>query len=160
SYVRANLSRILERTRGGVERVSRIVHSLRGIARTEPPRSQEVHLPAIVENALEILEGRFRKKHIAIERVHEADARVQCVETHISQVILNLLVNAFQAIESFRDDGGVVRVRTRRRGNEMLIEVEDNGPGISAENQAKLFDPFFTTKDVGEGTGLGLSISH
>jgi signal transduction histidine kinase len=78
----------------------------------------------------------------------------------MSQVILNLLVNAFQAVEDYRKDGGTIVVRTRRHGDEMLLDIEDNGPGISAEHQERLFDPFFTTKDVGEGTGLGLSITH
>ena len=78
----------------------------------------------------------------------------------MSQVVLNLLVNAFQAVESARRTDGRVDIRTRRAGNEFLLEVQDNGAGINPENLPRLFDPFFTTKDVGEGTGLGLSISH
>jgi signal transduction histidine kinase len=85
---------------------------------------------------------------------------VPCVSTQISQVILNLLVNAFQAIEAGRPEGGWIRMRTERRRDEMLLEIADNGEGIRHEHLARVFDPFFTTKDVGEGTGLGLSISH
>ena len=73
---------------------------------------------------------------------------------------LNLLVNAFQALESVPKEGGIIRIRTQRLGNEMLLEVADNGPGIPPKDLDKIFDPFFTTKDVGEGTGLGLSITH
>jgi signal transduction histidine kinase len=76
-------------------------------------------------------------------------------------VILNLLVNALQAIESkSAEDGGVIRIASRRQGKEALIEIADTGCGIDPQDLARLFDPFFTTKPVGEGTGLGLSISH
>jgi signal transduction histidine kinase len=119
-----------------------------------------MHLPDLIQNSLEILHGKFKHAGIKVEQEHDGDSRVVGVQTQISQVILNLLVNAFQAVEAHRKEGGLVRVRTRRRAGEMLIEVEDNGPGIRPEDEPKLFDPFFTTKDVGEGTGLGLAISH
>lgn len=159
-YLRENLVLMLARTRDGVERVSRIVQSLRGFARTDAPDQQLVHIPDLIQSSLEILHGRFRQSGIAVEQDHAADPRVTCVQTQLSQVILNLLVNAFQAVESYRKKGGRVSIRTRRQGPEMLIEVEDNGPGIKPEHLARLFDPFFTTKEVGEGTGLGLAISH
>ncbi len=150
----------MARTRDGVERVTRIVHSLRGLARTDVPRRQEINLADLVENSLEVLRGRYKRNSIIVEQEHDPNPRLFCVQTQISQVLLNLLVNAIQALESFRKEGGQIWVRTRRLGNEMLLEVADDGPGISPENMDKLFDPFFTTKDVGEGTGLGLSITH
>ena len=84
-----------------------------------------------------------------------------CVAPQISQVVLNLLVNAIQAIEtSGREQGGRIEVKTGPVGDYYAIEVADDGCGIEPESIPKLFDPFFTTKPVGEGTGLGLSISH
>lgn len=160
AYTRENLNRLIARTRDGVERVTRIVHSLRGLARTDVPRRQEINLADLIENSLEILRGRYKRSGIVVEQDHDPNPRLHCVQTQISQVLLNLLVNAFQALESFRKDGGHLWIRTRRMGGEMLLEVADDGPGISPENMDKLFDPFFTTKDVGEGTGLGLSITH
>lgn len=159
-YIQENLGRLLERTRDGVERVTRIVHSLRGLARTDTPRVQEASLADLVESSLEILRGRFRRSGIVVEQEHEPGVKVPCVPTQISQVVLNLLVNAFQAVEGHRTEGGRIWVRTRTEGDEMLLEVADNGPGIDPAHFPKLFDPFFTTKEVGEGTGLGLSISH
>jgi PAS domain S-box-containing protein len=159
-YVQENLGRLLERTREGVDRVSRIVHSLRGLARTDAPRHQQVRLPELIDSSLEIIRGRFKRLGVAVEQTHDADPTVPCVPTQLSQVILNLLVNAFQAIETARPTGGRVIIHSERRGEEMLLEVTDNGGGIPPEYLPKLFDPFFTTKDVGEGTGLGLSISH
>lgn len=160
AYTRENLNRLLQRTREGVERVTRIVHSLRGVARTDTPRHQETSIPDLVDNNLEIIRGRFKRSGIEVRQDHDPNPRVTCVYTQISQVLLNLLVNSFQALESFRKEGGIIQVRTRRGGGDMLIEIADNGPGIPAEHLDKLFDPFFTTKDVGEGTGLGLSITH
>jgi len=76
-------------------------------------------------------------------------------------VILNLLINATQAVEAKgNDQAGLIQVSTRQDGDHGVITVADNGDGIDPEHMPHLFDPFFTTKPVGEGTGLGLSISH
>ncbi|MBM4070517.1 MAG: PAS domain S-box protein [Planctomycetes bacterium] len=159
-YVRENLPRLIKRTRDGVDRVSRIVQSLRGLARTDAPKRQDTHIPDLVENSLEMLRGRLRRSNIEVLQEHDALPRAPCVSSQIGQVLLNLLVNAVQAVETVRPHGGRIVVRTCRLTDEMLIEVEDNGCGIEPVHLPRLFDPFFTTKDVGEGTGLGLSISH
>ncbi|MBX9679872.1 MAG: PAS domain S-box protein [Gemmataceae bacterium] len=159
-YLRDNISRILSRTRDGVDRVSRIVHSLRGMARTDPPKMSEARIPALIDASLEILAGRFKRSGIVIEQEHDPEPTVFGVSTQLSQVMLNLLINAFQALESQKKDGGIIRIRTRREEPSLVIEISDNGPGIPAKDLTNIFDPFFTTKDVGEGTGLGLWISH
>ena len=71
-------------------------------------------------------------------------------------MILNLVVNAFQAMQ----DTGTLRISTKVVGTRVAVHVEDDGPGIEPEVQGRLFDPFFTTKPVGQGTGLGLYISY
>ena len=160
-YVRDNLARLLSRTREGVDRVTRIVHSLRGLARTDPPRRQAISLPDLVENSLEIIRGQLKRRNVEVVTEYDAESTVQCVQTQISQVLLNLLVNAEQAIAATgRTEGGRISVLTKRLDDEMLIQVGDNGTGIAPADLPKVFDPFFTTKDVGEGTGLGLSIAH
>ncbi|WP_239014643.1 sensor histidine kinase [Archangium violaceum] len=75
----------------------------------------------------------------------------------IGQVLVNLIVNAAQALPA-RD--GVVEVSTLSRSSEVLVRVRDNGVGMPAEVRDKLFQPFFTTKPVGEGTGLGLAVAY
>jgi PAS domain S-box-containing protein len=160
AYVRGNLQRLLTRTRDGVERVSRIVHSLRNLARTEVPRPQETNIPGLVENSLEMIRGQLKRSGVVVEEDYGPSPQVACVSTQIGQVLLNLLVNALHAIEAAHRPGGRIRARTYRRDGFFVIEVADNGCGIDPQHLPRLFDPFFTTKNVGEGMGLGLSISH
>jgi CheY-like chemotaxis protein/anti-sigma regulatory factor (Ser/Thr protein kinase) len=78
----------------------------------------------------------------------------------LTQVFINLIVNAAHAIPEGRSDANRITVRTRGNDGQAVIEVEDTGRGMSADVQAHAFDPFFTTKEIGGGTGLGLSICH
>jgi signal transduction histidine kinase len=76
-------------------------------------------------------------------------------------VFLNLLINAAQAVRSQpRQTKGSITVRTYQTETDVVCEIEDDGPGISAVNLPRIFDPFFTTKPPGKGTGLGLSVSY
>jgi signal transduction histidine kinase len=81
---------------------------------------------------------------------------IECVMSNLNQVFMNLLVNAAHAIH----EQGVVTVRTGCAGDEVWVEIADNGEGIAPENLSHIFDPFFTTRAVGKGSGLGLSISY
>jgi signal transduction histidine kinase len=161
-YVRENLGRMLGRTREGVQRVANIVSNLRGLARTTAPKMESVLIPDLLESALEMIRGRMRRHNIEIAVEHAADLpRLTCVPSQISQVMLNLLINAVQAIETTgRTEGGMIRFRSSSAEDSALLAIGDNGCGIEAEALPQLFDPFFTTKSVGEGTGLGLSITH
>jgi PAS domain S-box-containing protein len=160
AYVRDNLARVLTRTREGVQRVARIVQNLRGLARTDRPEMEDALLPDLVEMSLEMARGRLHRRGIKVELDFQL-RHLLCVPAQISQVILNLLVNALQAIEAkSAEDGGVIRISSRRAGAWAVIEIADTGCGIDPQDMARLFDPFFTTKPVGEGTGLGLSITH
>ncbi|HLL12059.1 MAG TPA: ATP-binding protein, partial [Rubrivivax sp.] len=82
---------------------------------------------------------------------------VQCLSSELNQVFMNLLVNAAHAIGP---QHGTIHIRSGCEGDEVWVEVQDNGSGIPRENLSRIFDPFFTTKPVGKGTGLGLSLSY
>jgi two-component system NtrC family sensor kinase len=160
-YVRQNFERMIARTRDGVQRVASIVQNLRGLARTSTPRLEPALVRDLIGPAVEMIQGRGRRNRIEIDVRIPPTMRIQCVSSQISQVVLNLLVNAMQAIESAnRPGGGRIVISAVEGDDEIAISVRDDGCGIPAENVEKLFDPFFTTKVVGEGTGLGLSISH
>ena len=161
-YVRGNVGRLLGKTREGVQRVASIVSNLRGMARTSPPKKELVPLVEVVATALEMSQGQFRKARVEAE-VEVADnlARVPCVATQVTQVVLNLLINATQAIGKLdRPEGGRIVVRLVDEADAQALSVADDGAGIDPEDLPKLYDPFFTTKPIGEGTGLGLAISH
>lgn len=159
-YVRDNLSRVLTRTREGVQRVARIVQNLRGLARTDRPKLEDTSVADIVEMSLELIRGRLQRHGIALE-THLQAGRIRCVPTQIGQVFLNLLVNSLQAIEAKGTaEKHVIRISSQYVNDEILFEISDTGAGIDLQDIPRLFDPFFTTKPVGEGTGLGLSITH
>ena len=160
-YVRENLPRMLARTRDGVRRVANIVASLRTLARTTPTKKEPAAIPELFESALEMLRGRLRRGQIEVVVEHGDVPKLSCVPTQISQVILNLLINATQAVElGPRHASGRIVFRSERAGDTVVLSVSDNGAGIDPEDVPRLFDPFFTTKGLGEGTGLGLSICH
>jgi signal transduction histidine kinase len=101
------------------------------------------------------MEPRF-KGGISVERDFRELPPVKCLPAQLNQVFMNLIMNACDALEG----RGTIRIRTRAVPAGVLLEFEDDGPGIPEEMQRRIFDPFFTTKPVGQGTGLGLSISH
>jgi signal transduction histidine kinase len=154
---------MLARTREGVGRVASIVHTMRGLARTAPPVMESVSLQSLVAASLELVQGRMRRDGIEIHRIDPPEPLppLSCVSTQISQVIINLLVNAVQAIEEANQPADrSITVAIRRSDGYQILEITDTGAGIPPEVLPRLFDPFYTTKVVGEGTGLGLSISH
>jgi signal transduction histidine kinase len=134
-----------------------VVRKLMLFSRQIPPRTQKVDLNQVVSEGLYFLESRCAKGGIELIRDMVADPPpVEADPSQIHQVLVNLVVNAVQAMPS----GGRLTVRTGRRGAEALLVVEDTGCGMTEEVRRRIFTPFFTTKDVGQGTGLGLAVVH
>ena len=140
----------------GADRVKKIVADLKGFARTDSGKIEAADLNAELESTLNVVWNQI-KYTCQVEKDLGELPRVQCHKGQINQVMLNLLVNAGQAIG---DGPGIIRIRTWADDTLSYISVKDDGCGISKEQIGKIFDPFFTTKDVGKGTGLGLSVSH
>ncbi len=159
-YIRDSLERVLASTRQGVKRVSDIVQGLRGFARLDQAAVDKVDLHELIASSLLMIQGRLERRGIHIGRAYGDLPRIVCGPAQINQVILNLLVNAMQAIEQTNRGRGRIEIRTRSQGEEVVLEIADDGVGIAPEVLTRIFDPFFTTKPVGQGTGLGLSISH
>jgi PAS domain S-box-containing protein len=157
---RAQLATAIHDARDGAERVRKIVQGLRTFSRSEEERRVPLALPGVIDAAIRLTSNEVRHRAQLVQELG-ATPLVVADDGRLTQVFINLLVNAAHAIPEGRSDANRITVRTRTDAQgRAVIEVEDTGKGISPELQARVFDPFFTTKDVGEGTGLGLSICH
>jgi ligand-binding sensor domain-containing protein/signal transduction histidine kinase len=140
----------------GVSRVSTIVKSLNHYCLTDEYKKVPCNINEIIDNCVIMLQGHIKDRIHLEKQVDENIESILGNESKLHQAILNILINAAQAIEK----EGNIHISGKQSGNFVLIEITDNGSGISSENLPKIFDPFFTTKDPGKGTGLGLSIAH
>ncbi len=147
-------------TREGAHRVASIVRGLRTFARDDEDRRERVRLDEPLEAAIEMAMHEIKHRAKLVRRF-DALPEVLGSEVRLSQVFLNLLVNAAQAIPEGAPGQNEIRVSLRLDpSGRALVEVADTGCGIPADKRGRIFDPFFTTKRVGEGSGLGLSISR
>ncbi len=134
-----------------------IVKNLVLFARPQPPAHEQIGLRRLVEEGIPFLESRARKLGIQIRRRVHPDLPEILADPHqIHQVLVNLMVNAIQAMPA----GGHLTLEAYPEADRVVLAVEDEGVGMTAQVLQNIFDPFFTTKDVGEGTGLGLSVVH
>lgn len=143
----------------GLKRVIDIVRDLKMFSRAgeEMKQKQSYDLNANIDAALNLLKTSIRKG-IVIVRKYDKLPSIMGYPSKFSQAILNLVMNAAQAIPDDRD--GEIIIKTQKRDNIVLVSVKDNGIGISQETLKNIFMPFFTTKEIGEGMGLGLSITY
>jgi signal transduction histidine kinase len=140
-------------------RASAIIRNLSKFGRqmSEP---SPVRLRDVVASVLELRQRKLEELNIEVDVDDNSQAVVMAIFTELQQVVLNFAINAEQSILHAEPARRQVIVRTGDREGWAWIEVEDSGPGVSAEHEVKLFQPFYTTKPVGEGTGLGLSVSY
>jgi signal transduction histidine kinase/ActR/RegA family two-component response regulator len=140
-------------------RASRIIRDMLTFARRQETERRRIDLNGVVKATLSRQARALELDNIRIVKALEpALPPVWADSPQLEQVLLNLYSNAAHAMKSTHGRG-VLTVRTTRRGEEVNVEITDNGPGIPAEHLANIFDPFFTTKPTGEGTGLGLSLA-
>jgi PAS domain S-box-containing protein len=141
------------------DRTRRIVENLLDFARQRPPRREPTDLATLIRRALDLQAYSLDERWIRTVVDVPPDLPPAAVDPQqILQVLLNLTLNAIQAIRS-TGRTGELRVEARRQGGRLIVRVVDDGPGVAPENRDRLFVPFFTTKEPGEGTGLGLSVS-
>ena len=134
-----------------------VVKKLMLFARQSPPRKTWVDINRVVEEALSLLEPRCARNSVTVVRhLSPRLPQITADPSQLQQVLVNLIVNAIQAMPS----GGTLKVTTGVSDDRLIIALEDSGAGMSKEVLDQLFVPFFTTKDVNEGTGLGLPVVH
>ena len=151
----------LQEAREGAERVRRIVRDLKTFARNDEEREELVDVREVLASALSIAQNEIRHRaqlKLDIQTVPPVLAN----EARLGQVLLNLLMNAAQAIQEGRAATNEVHISVTATddGRAVSIAIRDTGVGIPEDDLARIFDPFYTTKPVGVGTGLGLSICH
>jgi len=160
-FVIEDVEELMADTFNGIERVTKIVQTLKNFARLETKEEFDLFsLNDIMEDTL-LLANNETKYTIDIEKDFKELPFIPCNKNEISQVFLNIIINAAQAIKSQnRKDRGLIKISTEYDDKYAICRITDDGPGIKEEIINKIFNPFFTTKDVGAGTGLGLSISY
>jgi len=161
-YLLDNVPKAFARSHEGLGRVAEIVRSMKDFAHRDSREQQPVDLNRAITSTLTIARGEY--KHVAdmVAELGELPP-VVCHRGEISQVVLNLVVNAAHAItDGIGTSGGrgCITVRTCCDGDAITIEVADTGTGIPETVRARIFEPFYTTKEVGRGTGQGLAIAR
>ncbi|MDQ1292281.1 MAG: two-component system, NtrC family, sensor kinase [Actinomycetota bacterium] len=163
-FIVTEVPQALTQTMEGLERVTHIVRAMKDFS--HPGQGLvETDINQAIQTTVDI--SRNEWKYVARLEL-DLDPQtgiIPCHANEFKQVILNLIVNAAQAIEEKREAGstavvGNIRIATRRQEDRVRIEVIDDGPGMSEDTQRRIFDPFFTTKEVGKGTGQGLSLAY
>jgi len=155
-FIAGDLPQLLAESREGIERVTKIVQDLKDFSRSgrdEPMRPSD--LQKGLESTLNIVWNDLKYK-VRVEKHYGELPLVECHPSEINQVLMNLLINAGQAIA----ERGTIVLATGCEDDEVWITVSDSGCGIPEESLQRIFDPFYTTKPIGRGTGLGLAICY
>ncbi len=152
--------RHLEQIFKSAQRCQKIVQSLLSFARRQPPERKPVQANKLIEEVLEMVAYPLRTSNVKVITHLQPKLPLIMADGHqIQQVVLNVINNSRQAIESHQGSGRIT-ITTSHGSSKIHVVIHDNGPGIPAENLRRIFDPFFTTKSVGKGTGLGLSLCY
>jgi hemerythrin-like metal-binding protein len=154
-FLREDVISLLKESQEGLARVKKIVQDLKDFSHVDEAEWQEADLNEGLESTLNVVWNELKYK-AEVVRHYGSLPPVRCIPAQVNQVMMNLLVNAAQAIEN----RGTITVRTGVDGPTAWVEVQDTGKGMTGETQKRIFEPFFTTKPVGQGTGLGLSLSY
>ena len=156
SFIPEDLIDLLQQTTNGIERVTKIVDGLRRFSHPSNNKRSATNINDCIEAAISVTTNKI--KHLANLNKSLGELQlVAAIESELTQVFVNILINASQALGG---KFGEILVSSWQEDNWIYASIQDNGIGIHEKHLSQLFEPFFTTKPVGEGTGLGLSISH
>ncbi|MCY7384772.1 MAG: HAMP domain-containing histidine kinase [Microcoleus sp. CAN_BIN18] len=176
-FLKEDLPKMLNSMSVGVERISKIVLSLRNSSRLDEAEMKLADIHEEIDSTLLIVQHRLNqsceKNGIKVIKEYGKVSKVNCCAGQLNQVFFNIINNAIDTLENQKQPRTIV-IRTLikkaelnshsqsqlDRSDRIVICIADSGPGMTEDVRRRLFDPFFTTKPVGSGTGLGLSISH
>ncbi len=170
SYLKERqVDEIIESMRSAAGKATGIIHNMLQFSRRSESKKVMYDMLKLLDDALELayndydMKKKFDFRSIkVIKDFPESLPRIKVTVTEIEQVIFNILQNAAQALHMAENptENPTIFFKVYEEASYIVIEIEDNGPGIDPEIQKRIFEPFFTTKDIGEGTGLGLSVSY
>jgi PAS domain S-box-containing protein len=153
------MQEMIEPLRTGTERIAAITRDLRTFGRSDAKDVTAVDMRAVTESVLQLVRKEMEGRAIVRIDLQET-APVQGNQARLVQVVLNLVVNAMQALPENEPANNCISITTRNDGPNVLVEVEDSGAGVPLELRERIFEPFVSTKDIGEGAGLGLFVSR
>ena len=154
-FIDSDIGNLLKESKEGAEKIWKIILDMRAFTSADKGMMSSVNVEALMDSVLNIISNELKYK-TDIKKEYGQVPAIVCNPQKISQVFVNLLMNAVQSIET----KGTVTIRTYIENNHVGIDISDTGRGISPEDVTKIFDPFFTTKPVWAGVGLGLSVSY
>ncbi|KAE9652584.1 response regulator [Pseudomonas fluorescens] len=156
-FLKDDIPLLIRESKEGIGRVVQIVKDLKNFSRVDNDQTwQFANLQQGIDSTLNIVASELKYKADVIKR-YTPLPEIECLASQLNQVVMNLVINAAQAMGPER---GTITISNGVEGENVWLEVADNGCGIDPQAMQKIFDPFFTTKPVGEGTGLGLSLSY
>jgi PAS domain S-box-containing protein len=164
THIRRQVPAAIDEASDAVQRVIEIVRAMKAMSHPGAQEKSFADLHELIRSAAAISRNRWKTAATVEFDFDDSIGEVKLLSAEMSQVMLNLIVNAADAIVARYGEGsselGSVVIRTRAEGDDVAIEVSDTGCGMSDDVKRRIFDPFFTTKDVGKGTGQGLAISY
>ncbi|TIH19280.1 PAS domain S-box protein [Marinifilum sp. JC120] len=164
-----DIPKMLDAIKTSTERASTIVRNMLSFSRKSEQSMGSHNMADLLEETIDIaasdydLKKQFDFKKIKIIRDYDKNIpKAYCERSEIQQVFFNLLKNGAEAMKDkhYTESGPCFSLRTFQEGPEVVVQIEDNGPGMDVETRSRIFEPFYTTKPVGKGTGLGLSVSY
>lgn len=150
-----DIQALIEDTIQGSQMVKSLVDNLRRFSHLDGAAKKKVNIHEGIDSSLLILRPQL-KNRIEVKKEYLSDGMIECNPGQLNQVFMNIISNAAHAIS----DTGHIQIHTEDVNGEIVIQIQDDGQGISEDVLNHIFEPFYTTKDVGKGTGLGLSISY
>ncbi len=157
-FVFEDLAKLVSESRQGLERVTSIVRDLKSFSHIGEAEEKEFDINKGLDSTINIAWNEIKYK-AEVKKDYGNIPLVYCYPQQLNEVFMNILVNAAHAMEN-NDRKGLIGVRTYLGGEDVFVEISDNGCGIPEDKIRNIFDPFFTTKPVGKGTGLGLSLAY
>ncbi|MHC1781089.1 MAG: sensor histidine kinase [Bacteroidales bacterium] len=155
-YLLEEIADMTEESKSGILRVKNIIEELRRFSRLDESEFKQINLIESIHSTISIIKSELAVKKIGLVFDYNDEVQLDCMPGQLNQAVLNVLINAVQAVDS----GGKIEISVKDEKDVVTIKIIDNGCGIPNEIIHRVFEPFFTTKPVGSGTGLGLSIAY